>query len=634
MRFRLTLVLCILMLLLCGAALGESLLTVTQPEDTVRPGQAVLLSFDAPVAGIADLTLIDDQGETVFTVVEDFQAIAGSNSLWWNGTTDGIPAPEGSWELQVSLNDGAYVGAAPLVMGTYAPYLTGVYADSSLVTPDEPLTVHYYASCDGTMIFGVWTGGTWQEIGRVPCTSGSGEYSWTPGSEEEDGSLHFTLALADATGYESEQVRLPVTLSGFSEASRIEGTVTEPNIPEEELLEEVHLGDGADDDGTDEGEPEQEAPNAIISVNPDQSVYTPSYGSPYTGTDPSVNYWTLPMDITDEAAVWEMLMQPMTVLDTGKKNAQKTQIVLRREPDEDAKGVGVVTCVSQGVHVLETQGDWTLIECYSSSFHDSKVKAWNMLVQGWVPSKYIKTTKPNQEMGIVIDKLTQRLYLFKDGSLYDTLLVSTGLSNKKQPYNETRSGEFLLLLPAVGGFQDGNMICSMAIRFDGGDLLHEVPHSLAADGSNYYGVFEPYLGSRASHGCIRVQRKKTPNGVNMKWIWDNRQANIKLVIWEDWQGRQVPYPDDSTPVYYNPDGGSLYHSSEHCYSARTITFQPFTYGELEDDAYRKLKRCDYCNPPMRRADIDAINLEHVLGGDHDPILTEARQQYLNSLEDD
>ena len=34
---------------------------------------------------------------------------------------------------------------------------------------------------------------------------------------------------------------------------------------------------------------------------------------------------------------------------------------------------------------------------------------------------------------------------------------------------------------------------------------------------------------------------------------------------------------------------------------------------------------------MRRAEIDAVNAEHALGGDHDPILTQCRQDYLNSL---
>jgi uncharacterized protein with PIN domain len=36
----------------------------------------------------------------------------------------------------------------------------------------------------------------------------------------------------------------------------------------------------------------------------------------------------------------------------------------------------------------------------------------------------------------------------------------------------------------------------------------------------------------------------------------------------------------------------------------------FTYGELETDAYRKLKVCPYCNPPLRTAAIEEINAAH------------------------
>ncbi len=102
-----------------------------------------------------------------------------------------------------------------------------------------------------------------------------------------------------------------------------------------------------------------------------------------------------------------------------------------------------------------------------------------------------------------------------------TLLVSTGLSNAEQPYNETRSGEFLYI-SATGGFQSDNMFCPRGMKFNDGDLLHEVPYIQRYEGgSKIYSATEPYLGQRASHGCIRVQRKTTPEGINMKWIWDN-----------------------------------------------------------------------------------------------------------------
>ena len=36
-------------------------------------------------------------------------------------------------------------------------------------------------------------------------------------------------------------------------------------------------------------------------------------------------------------------------------------------------------------------------------------------------------------------------------------------------------------------------------------------------------------------------------------------------------------------------------------------------------------------PALRKAEIDKVNEAHALGGDHDPILTAARQKYLDKV---
>ena len=93
--------------------------------------------------------------------------------------------------------------------------------------------------------------------------------------------------------------------------------------------------------------------------------------------DPDGCYWCTPMDITDEEAVWMMLIAPMTVINVG----QKQQVSLRAQPAEDAMAIGEITGTSQSVHVLETREDgWSLVECYSSSFHGSQTEAWNAFV--------------------------------------------------------------------------------------------------------------------------------------------------------------------------------------------------------------------------------------------------------------
>jgi hypothetical protein len=324
-------------------------------------------------------------------------------------------------------------------------------------------------------------------------------------------------------------------------------------------------------------------------------------------------YWETPMDITNTKAVWEMLMAPVTVV----KGKQKTQQVLYTQPDENSVLAGEVTRDSQSVHVLETlDNGWSLVECYSSSFAGGKTEFWNELVQGYIRTDMLETLKPAGKYGLVVDKLDQRMYIFQDGEIYDVLSISTGLINQRQPYNETRSGEFLIVSP-VGGFMTDDLYCDMGLRFNAGDILHEVPHLKRRDGTKYYDKFEDELGVRASHGCIRVQRKRTPKGTNMTWVWNTlgKRMGTKLVIWEDVAGRQLPHADSAFPLYYNTSGGQNYHiRGDACYGVRDryLPLTGFTYGELGTVPYEGLTPCQYCNPPRRPETIDAINLAHRL----------------------
>ena len=348
----------------------------------------------------------------------------------------------------------------------------------------------------------------------------------------------------------------------------------------------------------------------FVSTALAEEVITPAYRSTYRPGHEAC-YWCTPMDIHDEEAVWAMLTAPITVVDAG----QREQVILYAEPNKNSEQLGVITGASQAVHVLERNNDgWALVETYSSSFHDSKVKNWNQFVTGYVQSSKLKEKKVSQDYGIVIDKLTQTLYLFHDGHLMSTLAVSTGLYNDKQPYNETRSGEFIIV-SRVGDFKSDSLICAMGLRFNSGDLLHEVPHTKNGDGSKNYKYNEPKLGTRASHGCIRVQRLKNQDGINMKWIWDNIKNGTKLVVWEDYQGRQVEIPSDDTLLYYNPNGGSNYHTEHDCRGIKEKYWpqmESFTYGQLEENSFASLTPCSYCQPPRRLAELEEINRIHLV----------------------
>ena len=322
-------------------------------------------------------------------------------------------------------------------------------------------------------------------------------------------------------------------------------------------------------------------------------------------------FWNLEMGrLTDEAAIWEVLTQPVTVID-GK---QREQVRILARPEENCKDyTGVVTCASQAVHILDQQGDWTLIEAYSSSEEGSAVHVFADQFQGWVKTARLKEVEVAQDYGLVVDKLQQRLYVFKEGKLFSTLLCSTGFAKKSTPFHETPAGEFLVV-SWVGDFPAETLICEMGMRINSGILIHQVPYRIRVRDNGEevkdYSRCERYLGEKASHGCIRVQKEKTPEGVNVKWLWDNlsRKPYTKVIIWDD-KDRELGYPDDDLPLYYNPKSGENYHSQPTC-SLVKDKYEPmtaFTYGELDQKPYKKLKPCPGCAPMGRRQKIDELN---------------------------
>ncbi|MEG2187411.1 MAG: L,D-transpeptidase, partial [Clostridia bacterium] len=304
-------------------------------------------------------------------------------------------------------------------------------------------------------------------------------------------------------------------------------------------------------------------------------------------------------DITDDAACWALLQKPITVLNLAENekyyllDAPKGKRVLNQRQG------GFISGALAAVHVLgEDEDGYTLVE--GLDFYDR-------LIKGYVKTKLLKTVTPNEKYGLIIDKLTQRLYVFIDGKQWSSCAVSTGLVRENEPFNETASGEYLMG-SWVGGFDSEGIYCEMGMRFNGGDLLHQVPYITLGDGTVRYSTYEALLGQKASHGCVRVARKPNEDGLNIRWLWENLKKGSKVLIWDD-DGRALPYPSDDLLLYYNPKGGSFYHSVENCESVKKA-YLPLTalrYSELDADEYAKLKPCGICTPVQRKSVIDEGN---------------------------
>ena len=473
------------------------------------------------------------------------------------------------------------------------PQLSSVFADDVTLTAGEDgWFVEFEASEGGKMAMELLSGETGEklaDLGAVPVEVGDGRVEWNgllpDGSAVPAGNYMVGLQMKNAWGEESAEYLLSLEILGGEAA---------PAALDLSALEDVPA-EAAEESADEESGGAQAVPVATSFWDMDPDAY----------------------DLTNpehQQAIWDIMMQPITVIEGD----QTENIYITNQPGISPRPykdncAGELHGQSQGVHILEddTDGDgYVLIEAYSNDGTKSESEYVESLaadrVQGYIKKSRLYTDKPSDKYAILVDKLRQKLFLFEDGRIISELLVSTGLNNKKQPYNESPAGEFLTV-SRVGDFKAGSRtIGRFAIRINGGTLLHEVLHDVNKDGSRNYGNYEPDLGKKASHGCIRIPRRKNEDGINMEWFWSNLENKTKVIIWDD-KDREMyrpELPEDSLPLYRNPDGGSNYHLDQNCPGVKD-KFLPltgdFTYGDLTRDEFKKLKPCTSCGAPQKKA---------------------------------
>ena len=565
----------LLMLPLLAAAEELSLSVVP---DVLRPGKTERISFSVPDSGTARLTLKGQDGGTAAVIQDSLDAAPGENHLSWNGYTEaGAAVAPGEYLLCLEFNGEAV--SQKIAIGPESPQLLSVSSSEALLDGRE-WRLSVTANMPGTLVMRIkLQDGQWHIALEEAVPEGPSVLTWDGVCEGEP--LPY--------GEYSIQVRL-VDESGFA------GTARQSTLNRTQTLTPTPLPTA-----TPKPTPRVVIPSAVKTQNEETS------------------FWTLPMGEMDEAAIWEVMMQPMTVIDGNEKEVYR----LRATPDNSQKKenvVGEITYASQGVHVLETlDNGWTLVEAYNSSY-GPKCKSrpgfgvTDDLIQGYVKTSLLKTIEPRDDYALLVDKLTQNMYIFSEGKIIGTLLVSTGLNNSIQTWNETPSGEFVIISPRMGGFPAGNLWCAYGMRLNGGCAIHQVPYIGTADtpaSAQDYSSTTKQLGSKASHGCIRVQKAANEHGQNMKWLWDNLKKFTKVLIWDD-TGRFVDYPcSDDTPLYYNPNKGKYYHEDQYCYSVNKnyLPLTAFTYGELDTDSrFTKLTPCTHCvHTIVRKSIIDATN---------------------------
>ena len=258
-------------------------------------------------------------------------------------------------------------------------------------------------------------------------------------------------------------------------------------------------------------------------------------------------YWAMTPGELDDREIWRLLTQPILVYNNGNIDPSG-HAWLRENPDGTGGRVAQIHGLSQGLHVVGETNEYgyCLVEAFSN--YDpgyqpltpyEKEHAFDVK-RGYIKAEHLQTVYVSQEYGLLVDKLTQRMYLFRDGVRAAEFIISTGLIVDGKYFRETVAGEFTTIAYREG-FWTNDVYSSYGIRYNGGSLIHEVPSYVNEDGTRNHSVFERSLGKKSSGNCVRVQRVPNPLGLNQKWLYQTLksedpfgpQERYKVIVWDD-----------------------------------------------------------------------------------------------------
>ncbi|MGN0997886.1 MAG: L,D-transpeptidase [Candidatus Ventricola sp.] len=248
-----------------------------------------------------------------------------------------------------------------------------------------------------------------------------------------------------------------------------------------------------------------------------------------TADQQDAGFWGLTADATDEQ-IWAALTRKLTGVDVGETESA----YIYDSVSESRKRLGTISGISQGVNVVAERTDgWSLVEAYRNED--------GAFVRGYIRTNKLRTSEPNTTYGLVIDKATQMLYVYKEGVRVGSCRVSTGLPTPKYPHRETPAGEFITVTRRGTTEYYGNGYCKYSIRLNGSYLLCEIP-STKKNGTNF-SILETLLGQKATRGNIAIAHDASADGgINAEWIWNMTDANkrVKVLIFDDKPRTEVP----------------------------------------------------------------------------------------------
>ncbi|NLB91087.1 MAG: hypothetical protein GX786_07705, partial [Clostridiales bacterium] len=179
-----------------------------------------------------------------------------------------------------------------------------------------------------------------------PAKAGYNHIDWKISQENEEmvqGTYFLSLTMAE------QKVQTPLEIMTWETSDKnteISAINTETTALQPPMTQETVQGE--------EGqvlfpqEPATEKEEVVLTG--EKRYFSPSDYSPHD-CEHEACFWKLPIGEMNEQAIWEAMMTPITVVKATRDTAADRQIFnVYSEPDEEAKVVGEVTAVSQGIH--------------------------------------------------------------------------------------------------------------------------------------------------------------------------------------------------------------------------------------------------------------------------------------------
>ncbi len=231
----------------------------------------------------------------------------------------------------------------------------------------------------------------------------------------------------------------------------------------------------------------------------------------------------MPEDGDDDATIWQLMTAPATVV-RPTSAAKHTHQNVYALASKESKVLGTLHCGTQAVEVKEVREDgWCLIG------------AWNhedgSYTEGYVPTDRLMVVKPQTKYGLLVNKRQQTMTIYEEGKPIWTMPISTGLAAQDRLIRETAAGSFITG-EHMESFSDEGYTYSYPIRYDGGNLIHQLGWKKQS-GKLDFSAQLPYLGQKASHGCVRMENNTGDGEINAYWIYTHIPAGTRIILTDD-----------------------------------------------------------------------------------------------------